>query len=254
MCRFAPGPLNVPPTGSVSVDVYVYVRFNGGFTPADLIASYMVGWIVKEDVERHGKWHGEAVTWFDVLTNKISVDRSSVGNALYVVLNLAAGSASESAKSLKKNYADLEKWSSVAPSVVKRNVSVQQSLQPQYQQSMPNTMAQNTYALPNAQYQDQSFGNVSYGQSAPYGQSVGYQSQPVQGYYDPYAGMGYNQTQYQSQPQSMTYGQIPQQQQGGMYAGYPQQGVVPPSQSGYSMPQQQGQQQQSAYPPYYQQQ
>ena len=38
---FAPGPLNQL-VSQTRVDVYVYVRFNGGFTPADLIASFMV--------------------------------------------------------------------------------------------------------------------------------------------------------------------------------------------------------------------
>jgi hypothetical protein len=45
---------------------------------------------VQEDVDRHKRWHGNDSTWFDVLTNKISVDRSSVGNALYLILGLGA--------------------------------------------------------------------------------------------------------------------------------------------------------------------
>ncbi|KAJ3270013.1 hypothetical protein HDV01_000724 [Terramyces sp. JEL0728] len=106
--RFAPGPLygsalNLDP----SVDVYCYVRFNGGFTPSDLISQHMVGWSVQEDKDRHAKWHGQNATWFDVLTNKISVDRSSVGNALYLVLNLAATGATAAGK----NFASIEEWS-----------------------------------------------------------------------------------------------------------------------------------------------
>ncbi|KAJ3259115.1 hypothetical protein HK103_003002 [Boothiomyces macroporosus] len=106
--RFAPGPLygsalNLDP----SVDVYCYVRFNGGFTPSDLISQHMVGWSVQEDKERHAKWHGQNATWFDVLTNKISVDRSSVGNALYLVLNLAATGTTATGK----NFASIDEWS-----------------------------------------------------------------------------------------------------------------------------------------------
>jgi hypothetical protein len=116
--RFEPGPFG-PPKGP-GTDIYVYVRFNGGFTPSELISMNMIGWTVKEDVDRHTKWHGESVTWFDVLTNKISVDRSSVGNALYVVLNLAAGSVQEASRGLsKKNFADVESWVNVAPSFKK---------------------------------------------------------------------------------------------------------------------------------------
>ena len=113
--KFEPGPFNLP-KGQDQTDIYVYVRFNGGFTPSELIAINMVGWIVKEDTVRHAKWHGESVTWFDVLTNKISVDRSSVGNALYVVLNLAAGSAQEAINGLRKNFANVESWVNIAPS------------------------------------------------------------------------------------------------------------------------------------------
>ena len=106
--RFEPGPmyagtLNLDP----EVDVYAYVRYNNGFTPPELISQYMNGWSFKEDKVRHERWHGRDATWFDVLTNKISVDRSSVGNALYVVLNMGTSGG----KSGTKNYADIEKWS-----------------------------------------------------------------------------------------------------------------------------------------------
>jgi hypothetical protein len=107
--RFAPGPLY----GSAlnldsSIDVYAFVRFNNGFTPAELIQQYMTGWTVKEDQDRHSRWHGRNATWFDVLTNKISVDRSSVGNALYLVLNLATKGAAP----VGKNYAKIDEWAS----------------------------------------------------------------------------------------------------------------------------------------------
>ncbi|KAI9207958.1 uncharacterized protein BJ171DRAFT_472247 [Polychytrium aggregatum] len=106
--RFLPGPFTnqfLDPT----IDVYVYVRFSGIFTPSDLVQSYMTGWGVREDMDRHGRWHGKDVSWHDVLTNKITVDRSSVGNALYVILNLAAGKASMNSNQGRKNYADLDK-------------------------------------------------------------------------------------------------------------------------------------------------
>ncbi|KAJ8323952.1 hypothetical protein QVD99_008302 [Batrachochytrium dendrobatidis] len=108
---FQPGPLygNILDLNS-NTDVYAYVRYNNGFTPADLISAHMSGWSVREDPPRHGRWHGKDATWFDVLTNKITVDRSSVGNALYLVLNMAAsnsGSANQSGE--HKNVADLSK-------------------------------------------------------------------------------------------------------------------------------------------------
>ena len=62
--QFLPGPLNLVGTLS-AVDVYVYVRFNGGFTPAELISLHMKGWTVSEDSCKHEKWHGTSVTWFD---------------------------------------------------------------------------------------------------------------------------------------------------------------------------------------------
>jgi hypothetical protein len=71
----------------------------------------MSGWGVREDMDRHGRWHGKEVTWADVLCNKITVDRSSVGNALYLVTNIAAGGNSQGVIEVKgrKNFADLDK-------------------------------------------------------------------------------------------------------------------------------------------------
>ena len=71
----------------------------------------MIGWSVNEDPNRHAKWHGRDATWFDVLTNKISVDRSSVGNALYLVLNLASSGGNMTGK----NFASIDEWSKSKP-------------------------------------------------------------------------------------------------------------------------------------------
>lgn len=140
--RFAPGPLGSLPSNALPVDVYVYVRFNGGFTPPELIHSHMSGWTVQEDSARHGRWHGDSVTWLDVLTNKISVDRSSVGNALYLVLNLAAGSATESARSGKKNFADLERLAVSGTNNPAGNQSLVQAGQQAYAQTYPHNYQQ----------------------------------------------------------------------------------------------------------------
>ncbi|KAJ3031776.1 UNVERIFIED_CONTAM: hypothetical protein HDU68_000063 [Siphonaria sp. JEL0065] len=93
-----------------SNDIYAYVRFNNQFTPASLLSS-MSGWGVREDMTRHARWHGFDVTWADVLMNKITVDRSSIGNALYLVVNIAAGGNSQGVIEVngRKNFADLDK-------------------------------------------------------------------------------------------------------------------------------------------------
>ncbi|KAJ3024105.1 hypothetical protein HKX48_006461 [Thoreauomyces humboldtii] len=146
--QFKPGPIHGREPIDPSVDVYGWVRFNGGFTPPELIASNMVTWFVREDPARHGRWHGESVTWFDVLTNKITVDRSSVGNALYIVLNLAAGSnAAVDVK--RKNYANLDSLSDIAPSVTKVRAQQQQQQQQQQHQGAPQQQQQQ----PQQQYQ-----------------------------------------------------------------------------------------------------
>ncbi|KAJ3381067.1 hypothetical protein HDU92_005597 [Lobulomyces angularis] len=112
---FLPGPLTqfsqIDPA-----DMLVYVRYNGNFTAPELIMSGMSGWEIGEDSNRHKKWHGSGVTWFDVLTNKITVDRSSVGNALYLVLNLVAGRAPN--KGTKKNFVSADKFVGPKPSDV----------------------------------------------------------------------------------------------------------------------------------------
>lgn len=198
--RFEPGPFGSI-VGQESIDIYVYVRFNGGFTPSELIAANMVGWIVKEDTARHTKWHGDSVTWFDVLTNKISVDRSSVGNALYLVLNLAAGSAQDTSfrNSTKKNYADVESWVNVAPSFKK---SVAQVHTPAYN---PGEQ-QNSYAQQMPIYYD------NMGQSS----SVGYTQYNVPLNNQMYMNQGMNQI---NNPQNNVYsttGNIPNFYQDGM--------------------------------------
>ncbi|KAJ3123193.1 hypothetical protein HK098_002117 [Nowakowskiella sp. JEL0407] len=117
--RFEPGPgtrgdmYNVAPVDPY-VDVYVWVRYQGGYTDPRLLKTGMAGWYVGEDKARQKVWHGADVSWIDVLTNKISVDRSSVGNALYLTLRLAAGSAIP--EKGKKNFAEIKK-SAEAPSV-----------------------------------------------------------------------------------------------------------------------------------------
>ena len=120
--RFLPGPLYGTRLNLDSaIDVYAYVRYNNGFTPPELISQHMAGWSVREDSMRHGRWHGKEATWFDVLTNKISVDRSSVGNALYLVLNMAAGNQAGSSN----NYAHIEHLAGIAPSVTQQPNAIQ---------------------------------------------------------------------------------------------------------------------------------
>ena len=90
--------------------IMVSFKIDKGFTPSELIDQNMVGWEVSEDTSRHSKWHGKNATWFDVLTNKISVDRSSVGNALYLVLNLASSGQSGGGK-----FARIDEWATSNP-------------------------------------------------------------------------------------------------------------------------------------------
>jgi hypothetical protein len=198
--RFEPGPFG-PVKGNECIDIYVYVRFNGGFTPSDLIAVNMVGWIVKEDTDRHTKWHGDSVTWFDVLTNKISVDRSSVGNALYVVLNLGAGSSLDQSRLTKKNYADVESWVNVAPSFKK---SVPQSIQSGVDYTfLPNSqIPYNNYQAPqmNQMYMPMPMMNQANQSPSPYElpsqyQSSSYPTAPMHMYGQPQPYQGQNQPQ-----------------------------------------------------------
>ena len=145
--RFEPGPMYA---GTLSldpaVDVYAYVRYNNGFTPAELISTYMTGWSFKEDRKRHERWHGRDATWFDVLTNKISVDRSSVGNALYVVLNMGTSGSKGTAG---KNYADIEGWST--------SLRKNQLNQPNPLQNIPQPSHQRTASLNQIRNHQQQF-------------------------------------------------------------------------------------------------
>lgn len=70
---FLPGPLTPNYQLDPSIDMYLYVRYNNGFTPADLIHGFMSGWAIGEDKERHRRWHGDGVSWYDVLTNKVNM-------------------------------------------------------------------------------------------------------------------------------------------------------------------------------------
>ena len=117
----------------------------------------MIGWSVNEDPIRHSKWHGKNATWFDVLTNKISVDRSSVGNALYLVLNLASSGGNATGK----NFAAIDDWAKSRPtSDTTINQSFQQQQQPHgqqnnysnFQQQLPSQMS--NYSNQSIQQQD----------------------------------------------------------------------------------------------------
>jgi hypothetical protein len=71
---FLPGPMATSNYQLEQTDMYIYVRYNGQFTPPELITAGMTGWQIGEDKVRHNTWHGNVgVTWFDVLTNKITV-------------------------------------------------------------------------------------------------------------------------------------------------------------------------------------
>jgi hypothetical protein len=154
--RFEPGPLyggtlNLDET----VDVYAYVRYNDGFTPAELIMQYMTGWTFKEDAVRHGRWHGKNATWFDVLTNKISVDRSSVGNALYLVLNLGTSGSGGGANLGTRNYAKIDEWSQQQRHSQTQRPPTLQSLQQASELTNNNTQnsglsSQGMYQMPNS--------------------------------------------------------------------------------------------------------
>lgn len=185
-----------PPIVDKNVDVYAYVRYNNGPTPANLVQQYMSGWSVWEDPLRHGKWHGNDVTWYDVLTNRISVDRSSVGNALYVVLAMAAGSSggSGSVASGSLPYANIQQLTN-APSfqdkqVVKNDAysaisNLQSNIQQKHQQQQ-NQYQQNQYQQQQQQYSQQKYQPMQYpqqqyqqqqlsGQLAGFSQQTGFQ-------------------------------------------------------------------------------
>ncbi|KAJ3146194.1 hypothetical protein HDU89_006335 [Geranomyces variabilis] len=204
--QFKPGPIHGNEPINPAVDVYGWVRFNGGFTPPELIASNMVAWFVREDPQRHGRWHGESVTWFDVLTNKITVDRSSVGNALYIVMNLAAGGSASGVDAKRKNFANLDAISNIAPSITKsrpaqqtqQNASSYPQQQLQQQQQQPQM---NAYGSP---HQDQ-YGLQQQPQMNAYGS-------PQQNQYGAYDQAALLQQQQQQQQQHLAQLQFQQQQ------------------------------------------
>ncbi|KAJ3040069.1 hypothetical protein HDV00_011518 [Rhizophlyctis rosea] len=164
--KFVAGPIHGGGIVDDSVDVYGWVRYNQGFTQPDVVNQAMTGWVVREDPARHGRWHGAEVTWYDVLTNKITVDRSSVGNALYVVLNMAAGGAGGSGMSLtgKKNYADMDQIAGIAPSSKSRQQQPQPQVQ-QQQQQQPQ-IPQQQLQQPQQQQQQFSQSQLGYGAGA----------------------------------------------------------------------------------------
>ncbi|KAL2913303.1 hypothetical protein HK105_207181 [Polyrhizophydium stewartii] len=208
--RFMPGPLYGNHLNlDTSVDVYAYVRYNNGFTPADLISAHMTGWSVREDAQRHSRWHGHNATWFDVLTNKITVDRSSVGNALYLVLNMAANNSASGVKTLsivRKNHADLSKLA--AP---------QQQQQQPVQSYAPTQPVQQPGQQPGQQPVQQ---QQPLQQQADFGQSLnlsgslaGQQTSSLQAAMSPEAQALYQQMLLQQQQQQLALLQHQQQQQ-----------------------------------------
>lgn len=148
---------------------------------------------VQEDIDRHTKWHGSNATWFDVLTNKISVDRSSVGNALYLILGLGAqgivsiynnilGNRNE-----RKNYAEIEQW---AQRIMKGDQQAAQQIQQNNQSSFQN----NYFQGPGSS--EQYMNNMMQPQQQIYGNSMENQMQFQQ---------------YQDQPQQYNYQVQPRQ-------------------------------------------
>ena len=174
---FLPGPLHSDQQIQ-NVDMYVYVRFNNVFTNPNLIMSSMKGWEIGEDKVRHRNWYGDGVSWFDVLTNKISVDRSSTGNALYIVLNMAAGKAG---KPVRRNFVDTNHMSSPR----------QAQLQNNYSQNYPNQDELN---------QIQNFSNQQQNYSNQLNNGFYDQNMPVQPQNNFYY-QGNQQQQYQSNQQ-----------------------------------------------------
>lgn len=104
---FEAGPLeNSPSAIKPSGDLNIWVRYKNSFISSELIGSHMSGWCIVEDSTRQQRWHKRQVSWVEVLTNKISVDRSSVGNALYVVINIAAPASLGNARGLNLHKLD----------------------------------------------------------------------------------------------------------------------------------------------------
>ncbi|KAI8905812.1 hypothetical protein EDD86DRAFT_271281, partial [Gorgonomyces haynaldii] len=203
---FAPGPMY---QGSARADCLVYVRFNNGFTPGELIQQHMQGWGLQEDVDRHMHWHGDNATWFDVLTNKISVDRSSVGNALYLVLNLGASGG----RADQNNVANITDWAREMES--KQEEELKKSLgllgtktpqsSPQMEQSQPQFPSHHQPS--------------HYPQPQQYQQYQQYQSHYQQPQYQQ---QQYQQQYYQQYPQQMMHQMTGQPQMMTQMTGQPQ--------------------------------
>jgi hypothetical protein len=72
------------------VDCYVWIKMGDQFVPDDIVAQNLIGWRIEEDMPRHQRWYrGTAVGWRDTVTQGINVDRSSIGNAIYVLLGMS---------------------------------------------------------------------------------------------------------------------------------------------------------------------
>ncbi|KAJ3239485.1 hypothetical protein HDU81_005929 [Chytriomyces hyalinus] len=239
--KFEAGIYSASASINSSNDMYVYVRFNNNFTPGSLLGN-MAGWGVREDMTRHSRWHGPDVTWADVLMNKITVDRSSIGNALYLVTNIAAGGNSQGVIEVngRKNFADLEKLPQrvgLDDKVASRQGSVSQSGMPQSAPiPPPEVTAEQQYLQQQAQYQQllaQQQQQEQYSQLQQQQQLLAQQQQQQQSMQPQQmgsmygGGMGMNMMpqQQQFQPQQ-------QQVQPGMYGGimtqpmFPSQGVA----------------------------
>ncbi len=71
------------------VDCYVWVKQGEQFVDEASVAQGMVGWKIEEDMVRHQGWYGREVGWRETVTQGINVERSSIGNAIYVLLGMA---------------------------------------------------------------------------------------------------------------------------------------------------------------------
>jgi len=195
---FLPGPLSNENAQIEMTDMYVYVRFNAG----------MSGWQIGEDSVRHGRWHGRGgITWFDVLTNKISVDRSSVGNGLYLVLNLLAGRSKH--KIAVKNFVETSKMVGPRPSDVQESTGIQKYQPQQYIQPTNTAPTLNMY-----QPQQQLAVQLTPQQIMQRQMSTQYQQPQQQQVVN--TQLSYNQQQYQNSqfnnnPYQQSYQQQPQQ-------------------------------------------
>lgn len=246
--KFLAGPYGVQAKVADGVDMYAYVRFNGTFTPAELIQQAMSGWGLREDMTRHSRWHGLQVTWADVLMNKISVDRSSIGNTLYVVANMAAGGKSTGVIDMhgKKNYADLDKLvvrkgldSEVVPPVQTRPSPGAEMVQSGGVGHVGQGMQQMGHTISQLQIQDQQAQQAQLQQNLLQLQLLQQQQlqQRPQNEYSGYAGAGLTLQQQQLMQHQLQNHQFTQQQQQAVDFMTPQQQML--------LLQQQQQQQQS---------